>query len=154
MRRKRFIHSTIMLLVPVMFICFNSSPAVAQDYLGSLKVQVRDFYTGKPLSGATILVTPNNYTGTSNAQGEAVIEKITPYRNYQLTVKCKGYILRETAFVIVRANEETTAVAPLKKNAVIWGFVRQPGALLPFLRRPLAGAEVFLLQQQGDQLKP
>jgi hypothetical protein len=153
MRRKRFIHSAIMLLVPVMLICFNSSPAVAQDYLGSLKVQVRDFYTGKPLSGATILVTPNNYSGTSNAQGEAVIEKITPYRNYQLTVKCKGYILRETAFVIVRANEETTAVAPLKKNAVIWGFVRQPGALLPFLRRPLAGAEVFLLQQQGDQLK-
>ncbi|MCX5902310.1 MAG: hypothetical protein NTV89_02310 [Proteobacteria bacterium] len=153
MRGKRFIHSTVMLLVPVMFICFNSSPGAAQNYLGSLKVQVKDFYTGKPLSGATILVTPNNYTGTSNAQGEAVIEKITPFRNYQLTVKCSGYVLRETAFVIVRANEETTAVAPLKKNAVIRGFVRQPGALLPFLRRPLPGAEVFLLQQQGDQLK-
>ena len=152
MQRKRFIHSTVMLLVPFMFICFNSSPGAAQNYLGSLRVQVKDFYTGKPLSGATLLVTPNNYSGTSNAQGEAVIEKITPSRNYQLTVKCSGYILRETAFVTVRANEETTAVAPLKKKAVIWGFVRQPGALLPFLRRPLPGAEVFLLQQQADQL--
>lgn len=80
MRRKIFVHSAVMLLVSIMFICFNSSPSAAQDYLGSLRVQVRDFYTGKPLSGATILVTPNNYTATSNAQGEAVIEKITPYR--------------------------------------------------------------------------
>ena len=153
MRGKRFIHSTVMLLVPFMFICFNSSPGAAQDYLGSLKVQVKDFYTGKPLSGATILVTPNNYSGTSNAQGEAVIEKITPFRNYQLTVNCSGYILRETAFVIVRANEETTAIAPMKKKAVIRGFVREPGKLLPFLRRPLAGASVILLRNQDNALK-
>ena len=153
MRKKGVIPSLATLLAAFSIICCNSATASAQDYLGRLKVQVKDFYTGKPLAGATILVTPNNYSGTTNAQGEAVIDKITPFRNYQLTVKCSGYILRETAFVIVRANEETTAVAPLKKKAVIWGFVRQPGALLPFLRRPLPGAEVFLLQQQGDQLK-
>ena len=154
MRRKRiYPQYHALLLAPFIFICCSSSPAAAQDYLGSLRVQVKDFYTGKPLSGATILVTPNNYTGTTNAQGEAVLEKITPFRNYQLTVKCSGYILRETAFVIVRANEETIAVAPLKKKATILGFVRQPGALLPFLRRPLPDAEIFLLQQDGDQLK-
>jgi len=153
MRGKRFINSTVMLLVPFMFIFLNSSPGAAQDYLGSLRVQVKDFYTDKPLSGATILVTPNNYTGTTNAQGEAVIDKITPFRNYQLTVQCKGYILRETAFVIVRANEETTAIAPMKKKAVIWGVVREPGKLLPFLRRPVPAASVILLKNQDNALK-
>jgi uncharacterized protein CbrC (UPF0167 family) len=152
MRINSLVNNLLLLLALLLIISFNNSPAFAQNYLGSLRVQVKDFYTGKPLSGATILVTPNNYSATSNASGEAVIDKITPFRNYQLTVKCSEYILRETAFITVCANEETSAVVPLKKKAVIRGFVRQPGALLPFLRRPLEGAEVFLLRKLDDQL--
>ncbi|MCX5896240.1 MAG: carboxypeptidase-like regulatory domain-containing protein, partial [Proteobacteria bacterium] len=144
MRGKRFIHSTVMLLVSVMFICFYSSPGAAQNYLGSIRVQVKDFYSEAPLSGASILITPNNYTATTDAQGEALLEHITPFRNYQIRAEYDGYIAGEIGFVSVYADEETQSIIPLKKKASISGTVKGQGQYLKFLRWPLKDAAVIL----------
>ncbi len=133
-----------MLLVSVMFICFYSSPGAAQNYLGGIRVQVKDFYSKAPLSGASILITPNNYTATTDAQGEALIEHITPFRNYQIRAEYDGYIAGEIGFVSVYADEETQSIIPLKKKASISGTVQGQGQYLKFLRWPLKDAAVIL----------
>jgi hypothetical protein len=125
-------------------------PVHAQNYLGKIRIQIKDFYSDRPLSNASVLITPNNYTGKANLQGEALIEEIVPFRNYQIRAELRGYIPGETGFVTVNASQETMVVIPLKKKTSILGFVKEPGRILPFLRRPLSNAVVVLGREDAD----
>ena len=156
MRRSHCTRSLLLLvLMLVVLQGLIALPVHAQNYLGKIRVQIKDFYSDRPLSGATILITPNNYTGRANFRGEALIEEIVPFRNYQIRAELRGYIPRETGFVTVKASEETTVVIPLKKKSAILGFVKEPGRILSFLRSPLSDAVVVLGKEEaGGKFTP
>ena len=44
-----------------------ASPAFSDDGMGSLRVEVKDFNRGTPIEGAQVLVTPCDYTGTTDS---------------------------------------------------------------------------------------
>ena len=89
--------------------------AFSDDSMGNIKMIVNDFYTDEPVEGAEILITPCDYIGTTDSSGEAIIEEVVPFRNYQIDVQADGYIDGATAFVSVEASNETVVYVPLKQ---------------------------------------
>lgn len=122
--------------------------AFSQDGMGSIRLLVEDFYRDEPISGAQVLITPCNYTGTTNGDGEAVFESVVPFRNYQIEVQADGYIEGAAGFVSVKPGEETVLHIPLKQKSTVTGRVTMQ--LLLILRWPLASATVKL-QEIKDQ---
>ena len=154
---RRSYYSRSLLLLVLMLVVLQGliiSPALSQNYLGTTKIKIKEFKTKQPLSGAKILITPNNYKGITNSQGEVLIEDIVPFRNYQIRAELEGYIPQETGFVTVKAVEETAVVIPLKKKSVIAGTVKEMGRILFFLRRPLSDAVVVLGREINGKFTP
>jgi len=112
----------------------------SHDGMGSIKVIINDFYTDAPVEGAQVLITPCNYTGTTNSNGEAIFEKVVPFRNYQVEVQADGYRDGAAGFVSVEAEVETTSYVPLKQKATITGHVTMQFLLI--FRWPLRNATV------------
>ncbi|MCK5256231.1 MAG: carboxypeptidase regulatory-like domain-containing protein, partial [Deltaproteobacteria bacterium] len=121
----------------------------SDDGMGSIKMIVNDFYTDEPIEGAEILITPCDYTGITDSSGEAIIEEVVPFRNYQIDVQADGYIDGATAFVSVEASNEIVVYVPLKQKSKISGRVTMK-LFLGLLRWPLRNAEVKL-KKSSDQ---
>ena len=122
----------------------------SDEGMGSLRVEVKDFKTGLPLQGATVLVTPCNYTGTTDSNGEVVFEQVTPFRNYQVEVELDDYILGAAGFVAVVPNELTLSKIPLKTKAVLTGRVTMQ-LFFGLFRWPLPNAQIKLqLEDDGS----
>ena len=117
--------------------------AFSDDSMGNIKMIVNDFYTDEPVEGAEILITPCDYIGTTDSSGEAIIEEVVPFRNYQIDVQADGYIDGATAFVSVEASNETVVYVPLKQKSQISGRVTMK-LFLGLLQWPLGNAEVKL----------
>jgi hypothetical protein len=117
--------------------------ALGQEGMGSVTVVVQDFYSGDPIERAQILITPCNYTGSTESNGEAVFDNIVPFRNYQIEVTAENYIDAAIGFVSVEALEETVSLVPLKEKATLSGHVTME-LLFEFLKWPLWNASVKL----------
>jgi len=137
----------------VVMVVFSSHISWAQDPMGSLKVVVKDFYDDTPITGAQVLITPCNDSGVTDANGEFVLDPVTPFRNYQVDVEAAGYIKQSAGFVTVEANRETVSPIPLKQASVIHGQITNGSAplenavvILGHLEGT-AGAEYFVAQQ-------
>jgi hypothetical protein len=126
----------------ILLLSFLASPAFSQDGMGSVKVLVKDFYSDEPVADAQVLITPCNYTGTTNGDGEAVLENVAPFRNYQVEVLADGYIEGAAGFVSAEGGEETVLHISLKQKSTITGRVRMQ--LLLIFQWPLANATVEL----------
>jgi hypothetical protein len=153
MKRNYFYHMMLLCVFLLMHLIFVPA-GNAENFLGTINIKIRDFYTNRPLSGAKVLITPNNYIGSTNIKGEALIKEIVPFRNYQIRAEREGYITRETGFVTVKANEETEVFIPLKKKAVIFGTVKESGRIFSFLRTPLSNAVVVLGKEDSGKFTP
>jgi hypothetical protein len=114
-----------------------SGSAMAQDSMGSLKVVVKDFYTEAPIAGAQVLITPCNDSGTTDFNGEFVLDPVTAYRNYQIDAEADGYIERSVGFVTVEADKETVSYVSMKQEATISGTITDGAA-------PVANAVLIL----------
>jgi hypothetical protein len=120
-----------------------SGSAMAQDPMGSLKVVVKDFYDETPIAGAQVLITPCNDAGTTDFNGEFVLDPVTPSRNYQIDAEADGYIKRSVGFVTVEADKETVAYVPMKQEAIISGIITDGAS-------PVANTVVILGNYQTD----
>jgi len=123
--------------------------ALSDDSMGSIRMIINDFYTDDPIEGAEILITPCDYTSTTDSSGEAIIEEVVPFRNYQINVQADGYTDGATAFVSVEASNEIVVYVPLKLKAKISGRVTMK-LFLGLLRWPLRNAEVKLKKSSGQ----
>ena len=122
----------------------------SDEGMGSLKVEVEDFKTGVPLAGAEVLVTPCNYSGITDGNGEVFFEQVTPFRNYQVEVVLDGYMMGAAGFVAVGPNELTQSTIPLKTKAVLTGRVTMQ-LFFGLFRWPLPNAQVKLqLESDGS----
>jgi hypothetical protein len=122
----------------------------SDDGMGSLRVEVQDFKSGVPLEGAQVLVTPCNYSGTTDSNGEVLFEQVTPFRNYQVEVALDGYIMGAAGFVAVGPHEPTESIIPLKTKAVLTGRVFMQ-LFFGLFRWPLPNAQVKLqLESDGS----
>ena len=131
-------------LVILFVLSFLLPSAYAQTYLGTLKVQVKDFYSNLPLRGAKVTITPNNYSGTTDRNGELEINNVMPFRGYQVKAEKRGYIAGEVGFVSVNAKTETISVVPLKQKGTVTGTVTGEKEQLPSRSSPLRDAVVIL----------
>ena len=120
---------SIITAIALIFFTLGSS-ALAQDPMGSLTVVVKDFYSEAPIVGAQVLITPCNDSGTTDFNGEFVLDPVTPSRNYQVDVEADGYIKQSVGFVTVEADQETVASVPMKQEAGISGTVTDGTSLL------------------------
>ncbi|MGA1874473.1 MAG: carboxypeptidase regulatory-like domain-containing protein [bacterium] len=125
--------------------------ALGAGPLGSMEVEVRDFYSAAPLKGAGVAVFPNNYSGKTGKHGEINLEKVLPYRNYQVRAWLHEYTPREVGFVTVYANGTTRVVIPLKRAGAIYGRVKSFGRDSDFLTPPVREALVILGQAKGKE---
>ncbi len=123
--------------------------AFSQDGMGSVRMIINDFYTDEPVEGAEIIITPCDYNGITDSSGEAIIEDVVPFRNYQIDVQADGYIDGTTAFVSVEASNETVVYVPLKQKTKISGRVTMK-LFLGLLQWPLGNAEVKLKKSSGQ----
>ena len=129
-------------IIALLFFTLGSS-ALAQDPMGSLKIVVTDFYTEAPIVGAQVLITPCNDSGTTDFNGEFVLDPVTPSRNYQVDAEADGYIKRSVGFVTVDADKETVASVPMKQEATISGTITDGTS-------PVADVVVILGNYQTD----
>lgn len=139
---KKGISSAIVSVIAVVMFCgigYAFTP-------GSVQVTVRDFYSDEPVAGAQVLMTPGNYTATTDEAGIVLFENITPYRNYSIKSTAEGYVEDKygegrTGFVWVETGQTTAVVTPLKKESEIYGKVISKGA-------PVAGALLLLIEER------
>ena len=62
----------------------SAQNAFAVEGMGTIRVEVKDFYDSAPIAGAQVLITPCNDSGTTDSTGEYLYTSVTPYRNYQV----------------------------------------------------------------------
>ncbi len=129
------------LLLACLAVLLLSSPAFSADGMGSLRIVVKDLSRGAPIEGAQVLVTPCDYTGTTDTGGELFLEEVTPFRNYQVEVQAEGYVSAAAGFVHVDPDNETVVTLPLTQKATLVGRVTMQ-LFLGFIRWPLRNAEV------------
>jgi len=140
---KRFLLACVLLLS-------MAHNGFSDEGMGSLRVEVQDFKSGLPLEGAQVLVTPCNYSGVTDGNGEVFFEQVTPFRNYQVEVVLDGYMMGAAGFVAVGPNELTQSTIPLKTKAVLTGRVTMQ-LLFGLFRWPLPNAQVKLqLESDGS----
>jgi hypothetical protein len=118
-----------------------AAPAFSDNGMGSLRIVVKDINRGTPIEGAQVLVTPCDYTGTTDSRGEVLLDEVTPFRNYQVDVTAEGYVGGAAAFVHVDPEGETVSTIPLTQKATLFGRVTMH-LFLGFIRWPLKNAEV------------
>jgi len=123
--------------------------AFSDDSMGNIKLIINDFNTDEPIEGAEILITPCDYTGITDSNGEAIIEEVVPFRNYQIDCQADGYVDGATAFVSVEASNETVVYVPLRQKSKISGRVTMK-LFLGLLQWPLGNAEVKLKKSSGQ----
>ena len=131
------------LIILCLALLLPASTALSDDGMGSLRIEVKDFYSGIPIEGAQVLVTPCDYTGTTDTGGELFLEGVTPFRNYQVDVQVDGYIDGISGFISVEPNHETVASIPLKQESTILGQVTNGSS-------PLADVVIILGNLEGD----
>ncbi len=119
------------------------SSAMAQDPMGSIKVVVKDFYSEAPIAGAQVLITPCDDGGTTDFNGEFVLDPVTPSRNYQVDVEADGYIKQAVGFITVEADQETVAAVPMKQESGISGIITDGTS-------PMADVVVILGNYESD----
>ena len=137
-------------LLACVFLLSMAHNGLSDEGMGSLRVEVQDFKSALPLEGAQVLVTPCNYSGTTDSNGEVFFEQVTPFRNYQVEVALDGYIMGAAGFVAVGPNEPTLSIIPLKTKAVLTGRVTMQ-LFFGLLRWPLPNAQVKLqLESDGS----
>ena len=140
---KRFLLTWLLLLL-------MAPNGFSENGMGSLRVEVQDFNSSLPLEGAQVFVSPCNYSGTTDSNGEVFFEQVTPFRNYQVEVELDGYILGAAGFVAVEPNELTQSIIPLKTKAVLTGRVTMQ-LFFGLFRWPLPNAQVKLqLESDGS----
>ncbi len=133
----------ILCVTACILILFPLNSAFSDHSLGSIRVIVKDFYSNDPISNASIFIATGKLTGTTSSSGEAVLDDITPYRNYQVDVEADGYIKQSAGFVTVNPDEETLTTVPLNKKATVTGTV-EAKILFDWLRLPVRNAVVIL----------
>ncbi len=135
--------STRIITLPVISLLLLFQNAFSADGMGSLKVVVKDFYTEAPIAGAQVLITPCTDSGTTDFNGEFVLDPVTPSRNYQVDAEADGYIKRSVGFVTVEADKETVAYVPMKQEATVSGTITDGAS-------PVAGVVVILGSYESD----
>ncbi|MDX1779581.1 MAG: carboxypeptidase regulatory-like domain-containing protein, partial [Thermodesulfobacteriota bacterium] len=129
------------LIILCLAVFLPASTALSDDGMGSLRIEVKDFNRGTPIEGAEVLVTPCDYTGTTDSRGELFLEEVTPFRNYQVEVQAEGYVSGAAGFVHVDPDKETVATLPLTQKATLVGRITM-NLFMGFIRWPLRDAEV------------
>ena len=133
MRRSYYTRRLLLLvLILVVLQGLIAMPVHAQNYLGKIRVQIKDFYSDRPLSGATILITPNNYTGKANFRGEALIEEIVPFRNYQIRAELRGYIRGKQGLSLLMHPRKQRLLYRLKRKLRFWALLKNPAEFYHF----------------------
>jgi hypothetical protein len=116
---------------------------LSDDGMGSLRIDVHDFYSGAPIEGSLVFVTPCNYSGVTDSAGKKLFEKVTPFRNYQVDVQADGYSDGISGFISVKPNQQTLASIPLKQASSISGQVTDGSS-------SLADVVIILGNLEGD----
>jgi hypothetical protein len=120
-----------------------ASTALSDEGMGSLRIEVKDFYSGTPIEGSLVFVTPCDYSGVTDSSGKKLFEDVTPFRNYQVDVQAEGYINGISGFISVEPNQETIASIPLKQESAILGQVTDGSS-------PLADVVIILGKLEGE----
>ena len=81
---------------------------------GSITGSVTDTATGKPLTGATVTVSPSSFSSTTDANGNFTFPTV-PIGIYQVTASMSGYVSQTTGALSIVAGKTTNL--PFKLSA-------------------------------------
>ena len=90
---------------------------------GSISGTITNSGTGGGASGATVKVTPGNYTATTNSRGWYSVEKIPVGTSYTVTVTATNYTSKSQSGVTVTHGNATTVNLMISPTGTIAGTV-------------------------------